>query len=455
MSIRAEIRRALGARRLERHPLIASRWPLFTARAVTLAGLVLTIFTGLFGSVVGSHNFAIIFVWIAWWTLLKLGFIPLGGRAWCAICPVPMPGEWLSQGGIFPTGRKRGLGLRWPKKIGPIPTSGAWLQAFGFLAVGLFSAVTLTSPRLTGWVLVGILALATVMALFFEGKSGERRPFCNHICPIGGFTGLYAQAAPLEVRVKDRAVCAAHAEKTCYQACPWGVYVTALRDNSPCGMCFECVRVCPSDNVAVNLRAFGKDFLTPNNAPRLDETYLALVMLGCALAFSAVFLGPWGWLRRAAYAVGSMDWLLYGAGFLLFAGLLVPGVYALAIRAGGPAGEPISGKILARYARPLLPLGLAAWVAFTVAFAFAKLSYVLPVLSDPFGLGWNLFGTLHLVFAPDVSVLSPLIQAGVLLGGMLWAGRIARQEPGSPRRALALQGFLLAFTCGMLFLLVG
>ena len=57
-------------------------------------------------------------------------------------------------------------------------------------------------------------------------------------------------------------------------------------------------------------------------------------MLGCALAFSAVFLGPWGWLRSAAYALGSPEWLLYGAGFLLFAGLLVPGLFALAVWAG-------------------------------------------------------------------------------------------------------------------------
>ncbi len=39
-------------------------------------------------------------------------------------------------------------------------------------------------------------------------------------------------------------------------------------------------------------------------SPRLDEAFLALVMLGCALAFSAVFLGPWGVLRRAAYLSG-------------------------------------------------------------------------------------------------------------------------------------------------------
>ncbi|MGE5438996.1 MAG: hypothetical protein ACM3UR_04010, partial [Bacteroidota bacterium] len=71
--------------------------------------------------------------------------------------------------------------------------------------------------------------------------------------------------------------------------------------------------------------------------PRLDEAYLALVMIGCALAFSAVFLGSWGWLRRAAYSLGSIDWLIYGAAFLLFAGLLIPGLYALAVQLGKPA----------------------------------------------------------------------------------------------------------------------
>ena len=100
--------------------LVLSRWPLFLARAITLAGFLLTILAGLFGSVVDSRNFAIIFVWIAWWTLLKLVFIPFGGRSWCAVCPIPMPGEWLSQGAIFPnqpTKKRFGLGLPWPSKI--------------------------------------------------------------------------------------------------------------------------------------------------------------------------------------------------------------------------------------------------------------------------------------------------------------------------------------------------
>jgi polyferredoxin len=445
--------------------IVTSRWPIFLARAVTLAGFVLTMLAGLFGSVVGSHNFAIIFVWIAWWTLFKLIFIPFGGRAWCAVCPIPMPGEWLAQGGIFPEGKRAGLGLRWPRKLGPIRLDGTWLQSGGFLMIGLFSAATLTSPRLTGWVLVSIFILATVLALVFEDrdrtKLGEpRRVFCNHLCPIGGFTGLYAQAAPVEVRVRDRAVCAAHEVKTCYQACPWGVYVAALQENGPCGMCFECVGVCPNDNVSVNLRAFGKDYIESKRLPRLDEAYLALVMIGCALAFSAVFLGPWGWLRRAAYTLGSPEWLAYGAGFLIFAGLIIPGLYAIAVNIG-KTGRHLARDFkntLARSARPLLPLGYCTWIAFTISFALAKAAYILPVLSDPFGRGWNLLSlpstAANVSVSAGVALVGPLLQAGVLLGGLLWMGAIARRDLG-PRLALMLQSFGLLITVGMLWLLVG
>lgn len=436
-----------------RNPLIYSRWPLFIVRALTLAGFVLTIFAGLFGSVVGSQNFAIIFVWIAWWTALKLLFIPIGGRSWCAVCPIPMPGEWLSQRGIFPGGKKLGLGRKWPKqrnlgRLGSLNLRGAWLQSGGFLMIGLFSAVTLTTPALTGWVLLGIIVVSLVLSLVFE-----KRAFCNHLCPIGGFTGLYAQAAPVEIRVKDRSVCAAHTEKTCYQNCPWGVYVAALQDNGPCGMCMECIRVCPHDNVSINLRAFGKDFNETRKFPRLDEAFLALVMLGCAMAFSAVFLGPWGALRRAAYEVGSIEWIMYAGGFLLFTGLLIPGLYALLLRLGGPV-EKMS-KSMARFSRPLLPLGLATWIAFTISFAFAKVSYVLPVLSDPFGRGWNLFGTADIVWLPDVSVISPVLQTVVLLGGLLWMGRVARKDADTTQRALFLQVFGFLITTVMLLLLVG
>lgn len=40
----------------------------------------------------------------------------------------------------------------------------------------------------------------------------------------------------------------------------------------------------------------------------------------------------------------------------------------------------------------ILP-GLLAWIAFSVPLIFVNGSYIISVISDPFGWGWNLFGT--------------------------------------------------------------
>jgi ferredoxin len=428
--------------------LLQSRWPQLLLRALTLAGFVFTIVAGLSGSQVGSHNFAIIFVWIAWWTALKLAFIPLGGRSWCSLCPIPLPGEWLQRGGILEKGRRRfGLNLRWPKRL-----KGSWLQSSGFLLIGLFSAVTLTDPRVTGWVLLGLCGLAIGLSLIFE-----RRAFCSYICPIGGFSGIYAKTAPVEVRVMDSAICAAHREKTCYKNCPWGLYPVALRDSAQCGLCMECLRYCPQDNIALNLRPFSSDIGKPRPSNRLDETFLALVMLGSALAFSAVFTGPWGSLKSAAFAIGSPAWLLYGLGFLALNVVVMPGSFALAAWTGqrwSGVKTQLRGGI-SEQSQVLLPLGLFAWIAFTISFAFPKLNTVLSVLSDPLGWGWNLLGTANTTWSPDVSVFSPILQVALLLVGLFWATSVAQRLAKDFRQALPVLTFCQLFTLAMLWLLIG
>lgn len=434
-------------------PLLQSRWPQFLIRTLTLAGFIFAIVAGLFGSRVGSHNFAIIFVWIAWWTALKLAFIPLGGRSWCSVCPIPMPGDWLQQGGILEKSQRRfGLNLRWPKRL-----RGSWLQSSGFLLIGLFSAVTLTDARVTAWVLLGLFGLAIVLSLVFE-----RRAFCSYICPIGGFSGMYAKTAPVEVRVINTAICATHSEKTCYKSCPWGLYPVALRDSSQCGLCMECLRSCPQDNIAVNVRPFGSDIGQPRQSSRLDEAFLALVMLGSALVFSAVFIGPWGILKSAAFTIGSPAWLLYGLGFLALNLLVMPGVFVLAVWAGqGWSGSKTQlQRAIANQAQVLLPLGLFAWIAFTISFALPKMNFVLSVLSDPLGWGWNLLGTANTAWSPDVSGFSPILQTGLLLVGLFWSASVALRlaKPGNQpvfRKTLPILVFCLVFSLAMLWLLVG
>jgi ferredoxin len=433
--------------------LLVGRWPLLLARAIALAGFLFTILAGLLGSSVGSHNFAIVFVWIAWWTALKLVFIPVGGRSWCSVCPIPMPGEWLQQGGLLgETGVRRGLMQTWPKRL-----RGYWLQGGAFILIGLFSAVTLTDPRMTAWVLLALFGLATILSLIYK-----HRAFCSYVCPIGGFTGLYAQAAPVELRVKDVAICKTHSEKTCYRECPWGVYPVALRNNAACGLCMECVRVCPHDNLALNLRPFGADLFEAKSNTHypsrgLDEAFLLLVMLGSVITFTAVFTGPWGWLKSAAFAIGSSAWLGYASLFLALALVVLPGTYALALRIGiwvEGRKYPLR-KALADYSSTLIPLGLFAWIAFTVSFALPKISTVLSVLSDPLGWGWNLFGTAGIPWNLDVSTFSPVLHAALLFAGLWMAGKTALRQGNLRWIVLALMLFSSLFTLAMLWLLVG
>jgi hypothetical protein len=443
--------------------LLVARWPQYLVRVLALAGFLLAIVAGVAGTPAGNRNFAIVFVWIIWWALLILIAVPLAGRAWCAICPIAMPGEWLQQGAILaPDEKTQGLGLgrRWPKRLNNI-----WLQNGGFLVLALFSAVVLTNALVTALVLAAFLLLATATALVYE-----RRAFCRYLCPVGGFIGLYAQAAPLEVRVKDTAVCASHREKTCYTGnhageyrgygCPWGVFPGGLVKNTNCGACLECLRTCPKENIAIQIRPAGTDLIVPRGR-RLDEAYKAFIMVGSAAIYSAVMLGPWGALKDAAYNVGSKPWLGYAALFLLATLLLLPGLFWLAVETGQrlAQGRRARKQAFIAFAYTLIPLGLAAWIAFSLGFVLVNVSYAGPVLSDPLGWGWNLLGTADWAWAPLLTGLTPWLQSMALVGGLLWSNTVARRIAAEDGRrpdlqALPVVGFNLTVTLGFLWLLV-
>ncbi|CAG0930729.1 hypothetical protein TFLX_01906 [Thermoflexales bacterium] len=346
------------------------------------------------------------------------------------------------------------------------------MQNIAFTLLALFSAVVLTQPSVTGAVLLLFLIIALATSLIFE-----RRTFCRYLCPVGGFIGLYAQVAPVEMRVKDPAVCAGHTQKSCYTGsvdgygCPWLVYPGTLTKNINCGLCLECLRTCTRDNVAFNLRSFGAD-LQQSTGRRLDEAFKAFIMLGAALIYSAVMLGPWGTLKLAAYSIGTAEWLVYALTLLGLIYVILPGAFLLAVAAGRilTQSNQTLKKSFVSFAYVLVPLGLMAWIAFSLSFVFASLSYLWPTLSDPLGWGWNLLGTVHVEWQPYLMSLVPFLQAGVLIGGLWWAcvtaRRIAREvtppaaaEKQSGRRsllqALPVMGFCFVITVGLMGLLIG
>ncbi len=401
------------------------------AMLLTLSFFVLVILTSLLGTPAGSKNFGIIFVWIVWWALLIIVLIPFFGRLWCAICPIPGPGEWLQRRGIISRvpGKLRSLGWRWPK-----PLRNIWLQNAGFLMMAMFSTIILTRPLLTGWLLLGFLLLSVLFSILFKN-----RVFCRYVCPVGGFIGLYSLFSPLELRVKDVAVCQEHKTKdcligtSCSYGCPWLVYPGTLKRNAYCGLCAECIRACPKDNIGLNLRPFGSDLLVEKER-RMDEAFKAFIMLSCSLLYSVVLLGPWGWLKDLANMETVSGWALYATGFLVVNLLVVPGLFWLTtVLARHLSGLHASvRRLFVDYAYGLVPLGLAGWIAFSLSFIFVNGSYVIPVLSDPFGWGWDLIGTSHIPWTPVALGFLPALQVITLLVGLVFSittvYRIAQQH---------------------------
>ncbi len=446
--------------------LLRLRWPQWLLTVLLLAGFILAGLAGLLGTPVGNRNFAIVFVWIVWWGLLILALVPFAGRLWCSVCPIPAPGEWLQRRALVTVSGKKlwTLGKRWPRRLRNI-----WLQNAGFLLLALFSLPLLTQPAITALVLLALLLLATGLSLVYE-----RRVFCRYLCPVGGFVGLYATVAPLELRVRDPQVCASHTEKACYvgnasgYGCPWFVFPGSLTRNTPCGLCAECLRACPLDNVVINLRPFGAD-LMQERGWRLDEAFKGLVMLTCAVLYSAVLLGPWGELKAAANAVMTPAWLGYALAFLALNVLVVPGLFLGAVTLSRWPDRRVPGALrraFIGYARVLIPLGLAAWIAFSLGLVLVNGSYALAALADPFGWGWDLFGLAHVPWMPLIPKLIPYLQALILIGGLAAAVSLAvhiarewaRQISGGQRAwlgALPVSLFCLGVTLVLLWLVMG
>lgn len=396
---------------------------------VLLPGVIifyLFVLSSLWGSPVGNRNIAIIFVWILWWFALKAIFIPLGGRIWCMMCPLPAPAEWLSRKSLtavhyiqkpFKSLHHRFIGLQkdWPEMM-----RNMWLQNFIFLAMISFGIILITRPVATAVMFLLILALTIVLALVFR-----HRVFCLYMCPVGGFLGNYSMASMTEIRAIDPVVCVNHKEKSCYSggpsgwACPWNQYIGKMNRNNYCGFCMECIKSCPNDNVGVFIRPFGSDRVIRG----YDEMFNIIIMLVVAIAFSITMLGPWGSIKAAANVTESgqiIPFLIYLAAIWGSALLVFPSLFALAARgANRLAGNPVSNReITLRLSYILIPVGICSWIAFSLPSIMVNYNYVLSVLSDPLGLGWDIFGTADYLFKPFYPDWIPVIQGTILLFGL-------------------------------------
>jgi hypothetical protein len=101
---------------------------------------------------------------------------------------------------------------------------------------------------------------------------------------------------------------------------------------------------------------------------------------------------------------------------------------------------------------------MAAWIAFSLSFVLVNLSYVTAVISDPFGWGWDLFGTASFSWTPLFTQAVPGLQVVVLVGGLVWSVLTVRRlatEDLLGRPALLQSAPLIVYCFGVTLALMG
>lgn len=393
-----------------------------------LGCLIFFIIAGLYGSPIGNKNIIVTIVWIFWWFLLICFMIPFGARIWCMACPFPFLGEWLQRGKLLgpdPADSEtsvqpaRGLRKKWPSAL-----SNIWLQNILFLSLCTFSAMLVTRPITTAVALIGLTILATAIHYVYR-----KRTFCNYVCPVGGWMSLYSMTAMVEIRSQSPLLCAGCRTRACMAGnergwgCPWSQNPSKLSFNNHCGLCMECIKSCDNTNMTLKARPFCAD----TDIKGYDQAWMAFIMITLALVYSATYLGPWGFLKNWANISEVRDW----QGFSIFAGTIwftaligFPALWFLFTWLGkllaGRKTVPVSGLFL-KYSYLLVPMGLTAWISFSLPAVLVNNTHILASLSDPMGWGWNMFGTANMQWKPLFPQYIVYIQIGSLLIGLTFS----------------------------------
>jgi NosR/NirI family transcriptional regulator, nitrous oxide reductase regulator len=262
----------------------------------------LVVFTGIFGVLEPTKNFATAITWYIWFALM----FPLTliiGRAWCVTCPFGGFGEWIQRKTLWARKQKSlGLGWKMPK---PVAEYGLFLSAVLFATMTwleeFFNIAGPGKPILTSFMIIGIISFSVLTFVLFE-----RRTFCRYLCPLSSLIGTAGSTGVVAgFRPKEREKCLSCQTKDCIRGgekgygCPWYVYPASADTNSYCGLCSECYKACPYDNVGMYVQKPLTSVVAPKK--RADLALAAAVLFGLVIFQQWNALGAYstldGWLN--------------------------------------------------------------------------------------------------------------------------------------------------------------
>ena len=317
--------------------LMQARVARVALQALGIAGLVVVLSAGFLGSADPNRNIAPTLVWILWWVGLSY-LAMLVGNLWPALNPWLTLFNWVAARRAAPAERQP-----WPARAGNWPS--LWLLL-------VFGWVELVFPyRATPMALALMTLLYSALTWAGMARYGPE-PWLQHADPFHRIFELFSRFAPL-AKVQGAGL--------------------VLRPH-----------------------AAG---LVARDAPRSSTAEVAFVMAMLAIVLFDAVQGSkhWAALEDAVHALdpalGDAWWIaLHTLGLFttwaLFL-LLYLGACALASRAGG-----LSALACARaFAPSLIPIAVGYHFAHTFSYLLVQGQSLLFLVSDPLGIGWNLFGT--------------------------------------------------------------
>jgi len=361
------------------HPLgrlIAHSRVALTVRLVSFVLFVVTVLAGLWGSQNPLRNIAPTMVWIIWW--VGLAYVSaFFGNLWSLINPwrtIFEGAEWLYRR----IAHDRDLSLRLPYPV----SLGVWPAFFLLLAFSWIELVYPSSavPAHIAWLAYGYSSLTFLGMVVFGAETWLRH---GEVFTL--MFGTFARFAPTEVRVRDRTVC-----ERCEFDC--------RNLDGECIDCCHCFRRAGPQQREWALRPCGAGLLDSRSVST-SMTAFVLLLLAMVLYDGVLTTPSWSSLETDVLAripaFGDVSAIVVrtigvAACWLLFFGAYLAVCIISSVMVSGRRA-PLE---LARdFAFTFVPIAIGYHVAHYLTFLLVQGQYIIPLTSDPFGIGWNLFGT--------------------------------------------------------------
>lgn len=346
------------------------------ARITSVALLAVFIAAGVFGNQNPTRNVVPTAVWVIWW----VGFAYLSallGNVWLIVNPWSALFEAV---GRFVDGRIE-WGVPYPRALGVWP------------AVVLFAVFAWTELVFNGRAVPAQLTLLIIgysLVTWAGMVVFGRAVWLSRADPFAMVFGLLARFAPLELRVRTRRWCRG-CDNPCEGAAPG------------CVNCIECFARAPEAERELNLRPPASGLLDSEDVPPSAVVFVLLVL--ATVTFDGFMATPtWSTIESFLYAAvpGEPDAKITITETVGLLGLVAVFVLVYRIFAGGiaiAAGHNSPSRMASVFVLSLVPIALAYHLAHYFTYLLIQGQLGIPLASDPFGYGWNLFGTS--TFRPD------------------------------------------------------